>query len=189
MTPAALYVRRDSIYKAMGLDCWDADRDALGYEGEAPVIAHPPCRAWGRLRTFAKPSPGERFLGIHAVQMVRCFGGVLEHPASSLLWKMAGLPPPGAAPDAVGGWTLGIKQGDFGHLAEKDTWLYIVGATAADLPVMPLRLGEAPYTIGKWSGRDRSRQRPECSRRQREATPPAMAEWLVSLASICRRPQ
>lgn len=30
---AALYVRRDSVYKSMGLDCFDIDRDATNWQG------------------------------------------------------------------------------------------------------------------------------------------------------------
>lgn len=63
MTVAALYVRRDSPYKALpDVECYDVDRDARSYAGPWPVVAHPPCRAWGRLRHMAKPRVDERDL-------------------------------------------------------------------------------------------------------------------------------
>ena len=83
---AALFVRADSIYKTLpGVDAYDIERDARTYDGPWPVVAHPPCRAWGRLRTFAKPRPDERNLARLAVALVREFGGVLEHPENSTL--------------------------------------------------------------------------------------------------------
>ena len=100
---AALFVRADSIYKQLpGVDAWDAERDALRWPGGCAVVAHPPCRGWGKLHYFAKPAPGEPDLGPWAVGQVRRFGGVLEHPKDSRLWPAAGLPRPGQV-DAWGG--------------------------------------------------------------------------------------
>lgn len=91
MTVAVLFARADSCYKEMPeCDVWDIDRDARKWAGGSPVVAHPPCRAWGRLRTFAKPRKGERLLATWSVRQVRKWGGVLEHPASSTLWPKAG---------------------------------------------------------------------------------------------------
>jgi len=84
---SVLFARQDSIYKTLtDCDVWDIERDALKWPGGNPIIAHPPCRAWGSLRHFAKPRPGERELALWAVKQVRAEGGVLEHPARSLLW-------------------------------------------------------------------------------------------------------
>ena len=72
---AVLFARADSVYKTLeGCDVWDAERDARAYDGPWPVVAHPPCRAWGRLRTFANPRPDERNLARLAVALVREFG-------------------------------------------------------------------------------------------------------------------
>lgn len=56
---SVLFARADSVYKDLCFDVWDADRDARGYAGPWPVIAHPPCRGWGSLRHFAKPRADE----------------------------------------------------------------------------------------------------------------------------------
>lgn len=166
---AVLYAARDSIYKALpGLDVWDEDRDARNYAGPFPVVAHPPCRTWSRVRARAKHNPAEHALGPLAVQQVRQWGGVLEHPAGSALWAACNLPAPGRR-DAWG-FTLGVPQFWFGHLAEKRTLLYVVGIQAGTLPGVPLVLGAAPRTV------------PSLGKRARSATPLAFAEWLVTVA-------
>lgn len=187
-TVAVLFARSDSIYKGSDLaDVYDIERDARNYRGNLPVVAHPPCRAWGRLRHFAKPRPDEKDLALFAVDAVRRFGGVLEHPTASTLWPTAGLPRPGSGRDEFGGWSIQVPQFWWGHRAEKSTWLYIVGCEPRGIPDIPLALGEAPCTVGLFSGRDRSRARKEISKAEREATPPAFAAWLLDLAQRCRK--
>src|SRR5262245_24549326 len=69
---AILFARADSVYKCMpDCDVYDAARDARTWPGGMSVVAHPPCRAWGRLRAFAAYVPGERELAIWAVEQVR----------------------------------------------------------------------------------------------------------------------
>lgn len=182
---AVLFARLDSCYKGIqGADVWDIDRDARNWPGGCPVVAHPPCRAWGRLRYFAKPRKGERLLATWSVRQVRKHGGVLEHPVGSLLWKKARLPPPGVK-DAYGGWTLPIHQSWWGHKAEKATLLYIVGCEPWDLPDMPIRLGEATHVV---QSRKRQDYRPHITKAEREHTPPDLALWLIELARRCKPP-
>lgn len=184
MTVAVLFARADSHYKALpGVDVWDAERDARRWPGGAPVVAHPPCRAWGQLRHMAKPRPDEKDLAIFAVEKVREFGGVLEHPKQSQLWPVAGLPVPGRV-DEFGGWTLPIFQSDWGHRAEKATLLYIVGCEPVELPDMPLKLGRATHVIAS-SKRKVPGARPWVTDAEREHTPPELAAWLVELARRC----
>ena len=186
MMVAVLFARQDSIYKAIsGCDVWDIDRDARRWPGVEPVVAHPPCRAWASLRHCAKPREGEKDLAILAIQHIRRWGGVLEHPLLSTLWRVAGLPEPGHR-DEFGGWTLIIDQHWFGHRARKRTRLYIVGCEPSDIPTMPMVLGEATHTVGLWSGRDRATARPSILKHEYESTPEAFALWLVELARRCR---
>lgn len=178
MTVAILFARHDSIYKKIdGCDVYDAERDALTFDGGLPVVAHPPCRAWGRLRHFARPREGERELAIWAVEQVRTEGGVLEHPSNSTLWEHQNLPSAGQR-DKYGGWTLPILQYWFGHAAEKATWLYIVGISPQQIPTIPLVLGEPEYVVQS-KKRD---SRPHISKADRERTPEPLARWLVELA-------
>lgn len=177
---AVLFARADSVYKTMnGVEVYDMDRDARTYDGPWPVVAHPPCRGWGRLRKFANPRPDERNLARLAVSLVREFGGVLEHPEESTLWASQKLPKPGCGSDSYGGWTLGIKQNDFGHRAEKATWLYIVGRHPKDVPDLPLSLSKATHCIRPTKSYPRL---PSVTKAEREHTPQALAEWLVAVA-------
>lgn len=182
-TVAVLFARSDSHYKELpGCDVYDMERDARTYDGPWSVVAHPPCRAWGRLRAFANPRPDERNLGRLAVALVREFGGVLEHPAGSTLWAAQHLPAPGSR-DSFGGWTLAAPQKWWGHKAEKDTWFYVVGCEPGDIPDLPYVMGEAAYVV---QSRKRTDYRPHITKAEREHPPPPLAVWLVELARRCK---
>lgn len=100
MDVAVLFARHDSIYKSLpGCDVWDIERDARTWPGGTPIVAHPPCRSWGTFRHVAKPVDGERELALWAVDQIRRYGGVLEHPARSALWREKPLPEPGQRDD------------------------------------------------------------------------------------------
>ena len=184
---SVLFARGDSVYKSLpGCDVWDIDRDARRWPGGSPVVAHPPCRAWGQLRQFAKPRPDEKVLALWSVEQVREFGGVLEHPNRSSLWPVAGLPEPGSGADRFGGWTFPIHQHCFGHRAEKKTRLYIVGCKPSDLPCFPLRLDEPSHCIGRVSGR-KSGHKLDLPKAEREHTPLHLAIWLLDTARRCSK--
>lgn len=187
---AALFVRRDSIYKTMpGVDAWDADRDARLWPGGCPVVAHPPCAQWGRLRYFAADKPDEKALGPLAVGLVRAWGGVLEHPWLSTLWPAMGLPKQGEPADEYGGFTLDVDQFWWQHRAQKRTLLYIVGVDRAAIAPPPFRLGQAEITIASSRRRQRAAdfKSVNTTKAEREHTPPLFAEWLVSIARSARR--
>lgn len=169
---AVLFARADSVYKGFAVDVWDVHRDAMSYAGPWPVVAHPPCRAWGKLRHMAKPRPDELDCGLFAVYAARRWGGVVEHPAGSLLWAACGLPLPGQVADEYGGFTLSVLQSRWGHGASKATWFYVVGCPLELVPELP------PDRLG---GRYVERM----CRAERERTPPALAHWLLRLALRC----
>jgi hypothetical protein len=182
--PAVLFTRADSIYKTLDCDVWDAARDALKWPGGAPVVAHPPCRLWGELSHLSKAPESERACGIFAVEMVRTWGGCLEHPKRSKLWKACAMPRPGER-DEFGGFTVAFPQWWFGHPAEKWTWIYICGIAPGDVPEIPFKLGEATHKVtngGSHARAGRPGYRPEVTRYWRDATPPQMALWLLEIA-------
>jgi len=180
---SVLFARRDSVYKSLdGCDVFDADRDALTFSGNGPVLAHPPCRGWGRLRRFSHATEEEMELARWAVDVVRSNGGVLEHPAYSTLFADKRMPMPGEFPDAFGAWTLAIHQYHFGHRAQKTTWLYVVGCAPYDLPPIPHRDGCATHCVRPTKSYPRL---PSITKAEREHTPRALADWLFAVASLC----
>jgi len=208
-TVAALFVRTNGHYFGLpGVDPWDEKRDARLYAGPHPVVAHPPCQRWGRMY-FGQPLTVKR-TGIRkklgddggcfkaALDNVRAFGGLLEHPAGSHAWKYHGInePPESGGwilADYAGGWTCRVEQGRYGHYARKPTWLYAVGC---DLPELEWGKSEArldPKVIERM-GIDRAKRLGEVGARggginspARIDTPPAFRDLLLSIARTARQ--
>lgn len=184
---AALYVDPRGPYPKMpGVDCWTEERDAENYAGPWPVVAHPPCAPWGRLKHFARKDDAP--LGLVAFAQVRRWGGVLEHPKDSTLFAAAGAPRPGKGFDVWGGRTIVIDQCRFGHVTRKWTWLYLVG----DIRLEAFRLPpsrEPTHSIcnGRGQRLANGTVRQRATAAQARLTPPAFAEWLVALAESANR--
>ncbi len=175
---AALYVEKGGVYYGLkDVDPWDEERDAQMYDGPWPVVAHPPCARWsimGNCRPeHVKGDDGGCFAA--ALDAVREFGGVLEHPRHSLAWREFGLPRPATGGWAQSfsddGWTTEVDQAEYGHPARKLTWLYYRG------PEPPaLRWGggsmRAMRTADNGGGGHDTRSR----------TPPAFRDVLLDMA-------
>lgn len=184
---AVLYVDPRGPYPSRVVHWFDAERDATTYAADLPVVAHPPCGPWGRLKHLSKHDLKEHAL--HAVDVVRHVGGVLEHPVDSGLWAAKGLPKPGELPDAWGGFTIEVCQCDWGHVARKRTWLYLVGVR--DLPPRPALREPTHWISGGRHRRDNGGGIippgiKVCSAQQRRRTPPAFADWLIEVARRAR---
>ena len=194
MNVAALYIDPRGPYPKMsGVDCWDETRDARIYAGPWPVVAHPPCGPWGGLRHLYEGAQHD--CGPAAIAAARRWGGVVEHPAHSQLWRTMRLPFPGEFSDEHGGFTLDVDQCAWGHVARKRSWIYVVGVDRA-ATTASVRTGGTPthWISGfHWKGqegRPRCDAAPNgikiCSAAQRRRTPPAFAAWLVGLARASR---
>jgi len=174
---AALYVdtKRGPYPKIPGVVCFGVDEDATKYNGPWPIIAHPPCGHWGR---YHQKAHDDGHAGPVAVAQVRKFGGALEQPKDSKLWAFCGIPKPGELPDKYGGYSILVEQGDWGHRAQKPTWLYIVGTN--QIPEMPSRR-PPPQNYGKTRG-----ILEKLSKTQRHLTPLGFALWLVELVKTVK---
>lgn len=183
---AALYVIDGGPYFGLpNVDPWPESRDARLYAGPWPVVAHPPCQRWGRYWSGGPSAPERRKKGddggcfAAALDSVRKWGGVLEHPEGSHAWARFGLNDPPMdggwiAADFLGGWTCRVEQGHYGHRARKATWLYCRGLHA--LP--SLRWGPSVASVAL----------ERMSHRGREETPAAFRDLLISIAESAVRP-
>lgn len=196
---AALFVETNGVYFGLdNVDPWDVTRDARMYVGPHRVVAHPPCERWGRYWGGGPSARVKRIKGDDdgcfraALDCVRVFGGVLEHPEASHAWNEFGLirpPKSGGWIRADGeGWTCCVEQGHYGHRARKATWLYYVGPQPRELiwgPSQGERLDEGFHSKAE---RDAARAagakpRKRLSRAENVATPLPFRDLLLSLVS------
>jgi hypothetical protein len=189
----ALYVDARGPYPGIVQEWYGTERNAKTYAGPYPVVAHPPCGPWGPMRHLSSGVGAEQdaTCGPHAVEMVRRWGGVLEHPKGSKLFAYCGMPHPDDPTDEWGGYTIEVQQVDWGHPARKRTWLYIVGVELQYVPMFPPRREPTHWASGS-RGRSKGKQGSPvppgikvCSAQQRRRTPTDFARWLVDLATGC----
>lgn len=201
---AALYIdRRGPYWNRPDVDAWDIERDARKYAGPYPVVAHPPCQRWGRYWSGGPSAKVRRELGdddgcfAAALESVRRWGGVLEHPEASHAFKRYELTIPSKAGQwhvsELGrySWTCCVEQGHYDHPARKATWLYYVGPRPPELtwgPSSGVRLDEGFHSKAERAAARASGQAPvkRLSTVQNIVTPPAFAELLISLAKAAR---
>jgi hypothetical protein len=192
---AALYVQKGGCYSGLpDVDLWDESRDARLYAGPHPVVAHPPCSAWCRLAGLVEARWGHKrgedggcFAA--ALDSVRRWGGILEHPADSWAWRSHGLLTPSktsgwATADWQGGWTCHIEQAAYGCPARKATWLYAYGV---DLP--QLRWGKHPSSaVVSWCRNRFVGDLRRIGKSEAAATPPEFRDLLLSIAATAKVP-
>jgi hypothetical protein len=181
---AALYVDPKGCYAGLpDVDPWDEERDARNYAGPWPVVAHPPCARWCMMAHLVQSRNGHR-IGDDggcfraALDAVRRWGGVLEHPAESLAFAAHGLQRPkrnGWRQSISGYWTTEVNQAAYGHRATKRTWLVYFGATLP--PALNWRRVRGTHQIGGFDV-----TKPELPKSERAATPPAFRDLLLSIA-------
>lgn len=199
MTIAALYVETGGCYFGLAdVDPWNQQRDARLYSGPHPVVAHPPCERWGRYWSGGPSARVRRIKGddngcfASALNRVRCYGGVLEHPEASHAWGAHGINKPPRAggwiiADQHGGYTCCVEQGHYGHPARKATWLYAFGTDLPELiwgPSKGQRLDEGFHSKAE---RDAARAagvapRKRLSRAANISTPILFRDLLISIA-------
>lgn len=196
---AALFVQTGGCYFGLpDVDPWDEARDARGYKGPAPVVAHPPCQLWG---AFAAVNYA-RWGGEHnkpgndagcfasALRSVIQFGGVLEHPANSRAWGAYGITrpkAPGWQRHGLHEWVCEVWQSAYGHRANKSTVLFYCGQTVPfDLN---WRREPGSHQIGFHDQRGKSRNKPTLPRKEANATPVLFRDALIALARLSGEPR
>jgi hypothetical protein len=122
-----------------------------------------------------------------ALESVRTWGGVLEHPAYSDAWAAHGLnaPPTGGGwvnADMLGGWTCYVEQHRYGHAAKKATWLYAHGVELPSLRWGCIADGASTAPVS-WCGNHvkSGEVRPRLGKRAAAASPPMPAPMTAIL--------
>ena len=157
----------NSIYKDLGLDCYDIKRNTRTYTGNNPVICHPPCRGWTRFGKAmkAKPLPGEKDLAYFCLERVLNNGGVLEHPIESN-FAIYGSKVPGIK-------SIIVDQSWFGFWCRKRTTLLI-----PDHYLVP----EYPFLLTAHATRERAYR--DWANKDSSKTNLKFAQWLINLIEI-----
>jgi hypothetical protein len=188
---AALFVQENGCYSHLDdVDLWPESRDARKYAGPYPVVAHPPCQLWGAMAAvnFARWGGEHNRPGndggcfASALDSVRRFGGVLEHPAKTKAWSTHGIDRPngiGWKKSSCGGWVCEVWQSAYGHRANKATWLYYSGNNAPfdlrwDRP-------KGTHQVGYPDKRGKLANKPTLSKKEANATPIQFRDELIRL--------
>lgn len=182
---AALFVATNGVYFGLpDVDPWDVTRDARTYPGPHRVIAHPPCGRWHQLSAvnhkrwgFAINEDGGCFAA--ALEAVRRWGGVLEHPAESRAFKFHRIPEPVAGSwqrTIDGDWVTEIWQSAYGHRARKRTWLLFHGGMP---PALDWKRVPGKFQIGLFD-----RKLPQLPKAERSATPVEFRDLLISIVHV-----
>lgn len=127
-----------------------------------------------------------------ALASLKAWGGVLEHPAHSKAWDHFDIAEPAKGgwtwDDFHGLWVCQVEQGHYGHVARKPTWLLVNGSLPPEL-----RWGPAPQRLPEKRLAERG-YKSSCrcgmvayqSHKQRQRTPEAFRDLLLSIAQTCR---
>lgn len=181
---AALYVETNGQYFGLeGVDPWDEARDARRYAGPWPVVAHPPCDRWHQLSAVNHKRWGFRInedggCFAAALNAVRKWCGVLEHPAESRAFRFHGIPEPnrgGWQRTIDGDWTTEVDQAAYGHRARKRTWLLYVGRV--DPPSLKWARSAGTHQIGRFD-----QTRPVMGKKEALTTPTEFRDVLLNIA-------
>lgn len=116
MIPVLCVQDNSNYFKIPGLDLYDKNRNAYNYNSCYPVIAHPPCQQWSKLKAFAVNDKAEKELAYFCFELVNKNGGIMEHPKGSSFFKHV---------SARQKYMSVVWQSWFGFPAKKETLLYV----------------------------------------------------------------
>lgn len=124
---SVLCVRPGSHYYSFPLlDLWDSYRDVYNFSGNLPIIAHPPCQQWSKLKSFAKNHDQSKNIGPLCIDIVHKNTGIIEQPHGSELFRYCGIPAKKL---------LSVNLHWWGYPAQKKTLLYFYGIEPLAMPL------------------------------------------------------
>lgn len=154
---AILCANEDSEYfKFEGLDIYTQKRPISEFKGGMPIIAHPPCAQWGKFKWRSKKDIEDKMLALQCIEHLAENGGIMEHPASSDIWKRN-------FPEGTRMYK--IHMSDWGYKAKKETIL-------AFYQVKPITM---PIQFNAIQGRIEL-----MDKKERAVTPYEMCKWLIT---------
>jgi hypothetical protein len=133
---------KSKYYLINGLDIYDNNRNAFTFNSNLPIIAHPPCAQWSRLKGLAKPLILEKYLAVWCYEWIVKNGGILEHPNGSYLFDYLG----------IRNKCYKVDLREFGYPAIKTTLLYFHNYKPIS---QPLTLEPARSNVTKMHSADR----------------------------------
>lgn len=158
--------KKSNYYKIPGLEIYDQDRDCRTFEGGMPVIVHPPCAQWSRMKAFSNDVPELKNLAYFCLDQVKKYGGIFEHPHGSDVWKQLDWP--------EGGKFIQVDQHWWGFPARKRTTLFFYKCS----PIQhPLKFDAVEFVVA--SSRSKYNKLPEMKKSQRSVTTIEFNQWLV----------
>lgn len=152
-----LFTEKNSIYKKLGCNCYDIERNAITFSWSEKAICHPPCRQFCRLKGLSHRDKEEYDLVLNTIDLVNTYGGIIEHPLRSDLFK---------DPRIDQTKVIFIDQHWFGFPAHKPTLLYIIGAKPDHIPFNMDAVTKSVHNM--WST-------------QRSKTTEHLAKWLIEI--------
>lgn len=156
--------KHSNYFKIPGLEVYDQLRDARTFPGHMPVICHPPCAQWSRMKAFSNDDPEQKALANFCLDELKKYGGIFEHPAGSDVFRELDWP--------EGGKIYSVDQSWWGFPARKRTYLFFYKCK----PIAhPLNFEPVMFVVAS----SKNVKRPEMKKSQRAITPIEFNQWLV----------
>lgn len=154
---------KSHYFEIEGLEVYDQKRDARNFVGNAPVICHPPCAQWSRLRKFAKVDLEQKALANFCLGWFASNGGIFEHPAGSSVFRELEFPKESKM--------YSVDQSWWGFPARKRTYLVFHRCSPI---AYPLNFDLITHTVTNPKGGMK-----ELSKNRVALTPLSFDQWLV----------
>lgn len=158
--------KHSNYFKMPDIEVYDEIRDCRTFPGGMPVICHPPCAQWSRMKAFSNNNPDQKGLAQFCLDHITNEGGIFEHPAGSDVFKELEFPKEGKI--------YSVDQSWWGFPARKRTYLYFYRCKPIQFPIS---LDMPQFVVA--TSRRKGGSLPEMKKKERALTPLSFNQWLV----------